>query len=144
MIMTLPKKVSALAYFSARLNGWLSDGSERLLWLSSWETEPPQPLLFFEEIRKGSGDSRHIIDAPGHLLETPNSTEAALLTGLIFLVIGFGWEAYIVPQELADFVYLGDEHVVCSSARPEKMRELSEMVAAFGLRTINDIREAWD
>jgi hypothetical protein len=143
IMTTMPRGAAALNRLSAELAQWLSCHSSRMLWLSNWQTDPAHPLILFEKIRIGCGELRHIIEAPGHLFEESNENESAILTGLMFLIMAFDWEAYVVTQNHGEFVYLGDEHIVYSSADGEKMKEVSSLNATFGLKKIEDIREAW-
>ena len=77
--------------------------------------------------------------------ERPVATEQenAVLAGLMFLIMTFNWEGYLVPQNRDEFVYLGDEHIVFSSADAGKMKDVEGFVSTFHLEVINDIREAW-
>ncbi|MDB6016088.1 MAG: hypothetical protein JWR19_577 [Pedosphaera sp.] len=143
-IMTnMPKGASALKRLSADLAHWFACDSSCMVWFSNWDTEPRHPLVLFEKMRMGCGEPRHIIDAPGHLFEELTEEENALLTGVIFLIMVFNWEGYIVCQNRHEFIYLGDEHIVISSADSEKMREILGTVTSFKLKVITDIRQAW-
>jgi hypothetical protein len=142
IMLTIPKTAPALNWFAADLGDWLLSDFDRLFWLSNWDTQPPYPALFFEEIRKGHGEMRHIIDAPGHIISV--SDESALMKGLMFLTMAFRWQGYLVCQGGDDYVYLGDQCVVCSSQKATKMQDVASIVEKFGLRIISDIREAWD
>lgn len=143
VMMTFPKEAPALNFFSARLGRWLTRGSDRLLWLSHWDTCPRYPMHFFEAIRSRGGEQRHIIEAPGHVFTALDRSETALMSGLMFLVLSFRWEAFIVSQNPAEFVYLGDQCVICSSPIPQKMKRVEAIMTTFGVRAIQDIREAW-
>lgn len=143
IMTTMTKEVSALAHLSTRLAHWVSGHVDRILWLSNWETYPPERLMQFETMRLGCGESRHVIDSPGHLFEQSTEHENAVLAGLMFLTMAFNWEGYLVSQYQDEFLYLGDEHIVFSSADAGKMKEVADFVSNFHLKVINDIREAW-
>src|SRR5258708_5175519 len=59
-----------LTFFSLRIVDWLANGCHRMLWLRNWETYPANQTIFFERVRLGCNESRHIIEAPGHLFES--------------------------------------------------------------------------
>jgi hypothetical protein len=143
IMITIPQKVSALTHLSTRLAHWVSGDVDRMFWLSNWETNPPEPLILFETMRLGCGELRHTIDAAGHLFEQSSEHENGILAGLIFLTMAFNWEGYLMPHNSDEFVYLGDEHIVFSSADPGKMKEVTEFVIKFRLAVIENIREAW-
>jgi hypothetical protein len=114
-----------------------------MLWVSNWETEPPEPLVLFEKVRAGCGERRTLIDAPGHLFEASDLHDGAVLTGLSLLVFAFGWEGYIVSEQQSEFVFFGDEHIVFSSVDANKMNEIPDLLKSFDLKIIQKVQEAW-
>jgi hypothetical protein len=143
IMTTMPKGASALSHLSTRLADWIAGDAGRILWLSNWETYPAERLIQFETMRLGCGEPRHIIDSPGHLFEQSTEQENAVLAGLIFLIMTFNWEGYIVPQNQDEFVYLGDEYIVFSSGTTAKFKEVTDIVSTFHLKLIEEVMEAW-
>ena len=143
IMSTMPKRALTLNFFSARLTDWLPVDFSRMLWLSSWETYPPDQFILFGKTRLGCGESRTPIEAPGHLFESSTEEEKAIMTGLIFLIMAFNWEGYIVAKNHNDYIYLGDEHIVFSSADGNKMAEASKLITDHKLEIIKDVKEAW-
>lgn len=143
LMMTMPKSAPASNWFSAELCDWVVGTGDCMLWLSNWDTNPPYPSNFFEQIRKISGEVRHLIESPGHIFDPASEGERDILKGSMFLVMAFRWEGYVVSQDYNQFVYLGDQCVVCSSSNPEKMKQIPSILTTFGLRAIENIREAW-
>src|SRR5260370_8162590 len=68
-VSNLEIEASNLGHLCTQLIDWLPNGCKRMLWLRDWATYRPDPTLLFETIRRGCGENRHIIDAPGHLFE---------------------------------------------------------------------------
>jgi hypothetical protein len=136
VMTTMPKRAKALSFFSARLADWFPVDCNRLFWLSNWETYPPDQFIIFGKIRLGCGESRAPIEAPGHLFESSTEEENAIMAGLIFLITAFNWEAYIVAENRKDYIFLGDEYVVFSSANVERLKQASEVIADFKLEVI--------
>jgi hypothetical protein len=85
VILTLPRNALALDYFSAQLTHWISTPQNRMLWLSNWETDPPDQIVLFETLRLGCGESRPAIEVPGHLFDDATEQQAAILTALSFI-----------------------------------------------------------
>lgn len=134
-----PDERRVLAQYAAYLAGWLPCDTTRMLWVSGgWDKVS---LNMFEKMRKGFGESRSLTDAPGHLFEASDQ-ENCLLTGFAYLMMACDWCGYIVPECGNEFVFLGDEHVVFSSTEVPKIREVSDLVAHYGLKVIEDF-EAW-
>lgn len=142
IMATMPKRVDNLIYFSARLTDWFPNSFSRIIWLSDWQTFPFQ-LIPFEKIRLGCGETRPLVDAPGHLFEGPAEEESAIMAGLIFLVMAYNWSAYVVVKNCMDYVYLGDEYIIFSSADKKKMEEASKLINDYKLEVITDIKNAW-
>jgi hypothetical protein len=84
-----------------------------------------------------------MIEAPGHSFTQPNQGEIAVLGGLMFLVMAYSWEAYLVARKNREFVFLGDEHIVFCSSDSDRMQEVAEFREAFRLKKIKCITEAW-
>jgi hypothetical protein len=144
LIVSLPKEPLRIGLFSDQLMDWLPNGCGRMLWLSTWRTYPPNQPILFKTVRRGCGESRHIIDAPGHLFElsayngyenrTPRDVqENAILAGFVLLMICFDWEGYIVTQNHDDYILLGDAYIEFFSTSGEKVKEASSLAEKFHL-----------
>ena len=127
--------------FAKRAAGWISDRAERMLWISNWNTDPPEGLSLFEASRRGWGENRRLFEAPGHIFNSPD--DSIILASYCCLILAFNWEGFVVAAKDREFIYLGDEHVVFSSSQSEKMNEATALRTAFGLKEITSIRQAW-
>lgn len=143
LMTTMPKSTLKLMGFSAQLAKWSSCNVSRMLWLSNWETHPPYKFSFFKQIRLGLGESRTPIEAPGHFFENSSEEEEATIIGLMFVIMAFNWECYVVSGANGDYVYLGDQFIVFSSADDDKLKETSKLIVDFNLEVITDIKNAW-
>jgi hypothetical protein len=161
VMSVLPQSASQLFAFSTSLLSWLPPNVERALYLSNWETYPPDQMVVIKKLRLGCGEARHVIDAPVHLFEglpvgnryeideparlIDNQTiqESAAMAGLIFLAMTFSWQGYILAKNCNDHVYLGDEFIAFKSDDHEKLRAAHKLLAAFKLKVIQDAKEAW-
>jgi len=141
VILTLPKNALALSYFSAQLINWIPSHPNRMLWLSNWETDPPDQIVLFETIRLGCGESRPTIEVPGHLFDDATAQQNAILTGLSFIVLAFNWQGYLVGH--SDYIYLGDEFVRFGVASEERLASVFSLAEEFKLKVVKDIKEAW-
>jgi hypothetical protein len=134
-----------LIYFSDELVDWLPGGCKRMLWLSNWETYPVNQTIFFEKVRRGSNEERHIIEAPGHLFEssthdrrdyesrTANEHEEnAIMAGLVLLVVCFNWDGYLVVQDQDDYVMIRDNGIMFCSPNDSKIEEACALANQFG------------
>ena len=142
--MNFPDKPLKLTHFLERMIDWLPRGRERFLIISNWNTYPPHPLAFFETVRLGCGERRHIIDAPGLLIESDDgakcqefseSPNTSTLVGFALLVVNFDWQAYLIAKNETSHVYLGDEFISFSTADDSKLAEVFALAARFELKT---------
>jgi hypothetical protein len=137
-----PKTPRQITYFVERAVDWLPREHERLLWLSDWETYPPHPLKFFELVRLGCGERRHIIDAPGGIFNPdrgPKDQESSAepdtipLIGFVLLLMDFDWAGYLVSQDAASasFICFNDEIVSFSTLNPTALDDARQMCGQF-------------
>jgi hypothetical protein len=147
VFMNFPDKPLKLTYFLERVVDWLPRGRERFIMISDWHTYPPHPLAFFEAVRSGCGESRHIIDAPGLLIEADDgprcqefseSPSTPIFIGFALLVVNFDWQAYLIAKNDTSHIRLGDEYISFSTTDKGKLDEVLALADGFGLK----IREA--
>ncbi len=143
---SLELDVLRVASLATQLVDWLPNACERMLWLGSWETYPPDQTILFETVRRGCGESRHIIDAPGHLFQSSaydrndyetrtaeDHKENALMWGLLLLMITLDWDGYLVTPN-GDCVSLGDTSIAIFSEDDAKIDEAYKIAARFNLK----------
>jgi len=137
-----PRTPLQTTYFVERAVDWLPRGYERLLWLSDWETYPPHPLGFFELVRLGCGERRHIIDSPGGIFnpdrgpkdqESSSEPDTFALAGFVLLVMDFDWAGYLVSQDAASasFIRFDDEVVSFSTLDPAALEDARQLCGQF-------------
>ena len=108
---------------------------------------PRHPLAFFETARYGCGERRHIIDAPGLLIESDDgpkcqefseSPNTPTFVGFALLVVIFDWQAYLIAKNETSHVYLGDEFISFSTADDSKLAEVLALAHRFELKIRGD------
>jgi hypothetical protein len=137
-----PKSPRQITYFVERAVDWLPRECERLLWISDWETYPPHPINFFELVRLGCGERRHIIDAPGCVFnpdrgpkdqEFSSEPDTFPLIGFVMLLMDFDWTGYLISQDAtsASLVYFTDEVISFSTCDPTALEEARGLCSQF-------------
>lgn len=144
ILTTIPTTALPLHYYCLRLVDWLPKDQCRFFWMTRWDSYPPEQIALLEQIRVGSAGAKAVIDTPGHLFEGNNTQDATLLTGLTFLNLVFNWDAYIIVSGLNEWIHLGDECVAFYSTGTERMKSLAELTNSFKLKTISNVKEAWE
>jgi hypothetical protein len=146
LLPALKLDVMGASSLATHLVDWLPSACERMLWLSNWETYPPDQTILFETVRRGCGETRHIIDAPGHLFQssaydrndydtrTPQDHEEnGLLWGLLLLMITFNWDGYLVTPN-GDCISLADTSIAIFSDDDAKIDEAYKIADVFNLK----------
>ena len=133
----MPNGHLELAYFSNALLRWFPNSRERGLWLKNWNTYPIEPYKFFEQVRRGLGENRNIIEAPFHVIaptpytdyeaRTPHQAdEEASVSGLMLLAMCFDWEFYLLARDCSDYVFVSDNTVLYSTSDPIKIENRNQ------------------
>jgi hypothetical protein len=79
-----------------------------LLWVTTWGVWPSdEDMYLFYRLRASYGESRLLIDAPGHVFE-PN--ERRDLVTFVNIVLTFGWDAAIIVLERGHFPFVFLSH----------------------------------
>jgi hypothetical protein len=133
-----------LIFFSDQLVEWLPIGRDRMLWLNNWETYPPSQTIFFEKVRRGCNENRHIIEAPGHLFEQSTHgkadyerrtvhehEETATMAGLLLLLVCFNWDGYLLGERGEHYIMIRDNGIVICSSRDSKIKEACTLAKKF-------------
>jgi hypothetical protein len=146
MMTTVAHDVATLRHMSFWLSEWWSESEKKLIVLTDWHFHTPDEGVIFEKIRNGCGESRLFADAPGHLFDgwsDENAEDKALFMGVIFHIIGCNWFGFAASESGKQFLCFGDDFIEFFSNDPEKLTQVSELIAVFKLRQITDMREAW-
>ncbi|HEY0105572.1 MAG TPA: hypothetical protein VGB91_05760 [Rhizomicrobium sp.] len=132
----------ATSYFANRLVSWIQTSQIRMLWLTNWETRPPNCVAFFDLIRSAHHENRFLSDAPGHVFDAADTAvgedglddglETVTIAGMILLLICYNWEGYLLGLDTHDVIYVGDSTVEFFSLNSEKIADASQIVKLFG------------
>jgi hypothetical protein len=133
---TIPQKSLSLIYFADRIANWFSADTEVMIWPSHWEIYPPGPLDLFERVRRSEGETRSLVDAPGHIINKLLKQETDVAVELIFLIMAFNWTGYIAGKDSHDYCCLGDEFILISSKTEDRLWAAAELVKVFKLNQL--------
>lgn len=92
----IPSRAGVQIALSEALVSAIPDVSRSLLWVSDWPLYKEQEMALMMRIRAGYGESRLLIEAPGHILE---EADRSILAGLLFLMQAFGWDSYYLTPD---------------------------------------------
>lgn len=137
--------VNRLAYFAQELGRWLPTRRRRLLWISAWNHFWPSAHALFEAARRGMGETRPLLDAPGHLFDAHDydnqdrteippgqHRDVSLLVGLMSLVMINNWDAWLLAEGSTDRVEFWEGNVLLYSDDERRRDEAEALLKAFG------------
>lgn len=129
----LPSRPLANAAFVRRFLAMSND--EILVHITDWSTYEPAEMAVVDSLRKASGESRHLIDAPGHLFPADESELAIALFGHAG---NFEWNAYLYrPNDFATLYNWEGELYDFWSADAKTHAALTSLADEFGLAIKN-------
>jgi hypothetical protein len=137
-------EVDRLADFAEALNRWLPTGRRRLLWLSHWGEVRRGDRELFDAVRRGLGEHRPIVDAPGHYFDahdyddqdqTGMSREqwrdVGLIVGLTSIVMINGWDAWLIAEGCKDRIEFWEGNLFLYSSDKERLARAEELLKGF-------------
>jgi hypothetical protein len=114
-----PIKPSRLTAFTRGLFDTFGEFAGALVVFTDWALYRPDEMALVDSLRRGHGERRALIDAPGHFFSASEQDETI---AHCYLAVMFGWTAYLyLPSgaatvlfwegDLIDF-WCGDEHLI--------------------------------
>jgi hypothetical protein len=127
-------KITALSTQFSTLSGIDS----ALLWITEYGIFPScQNLPLFYGYRAHLGDTRSVIEAPGHLFE---SSELEYLSGILNLCLIFFWSCLVADSTAETVIsFSHDEYCVVRARDHARFEKISEAFSSFGL---NELKSA--
>jgi hypothetical protein len=87
-----PRDARIQQFLARDLVTWLGEFESALFWLTDWPFYEPYELTLISSLRKGHGEHRPLIEAPGHVFAESERDE---LIGWVSLMMCFGWDGYL-------------------------------------------------
>ena len=147
VMVFLPQNANQLGYFSVRIVEWLPTESARFLWIWKWHHYPLVREILFETVRRGYGADKDLALCPGHMFE-PNrdadfeveysSSEHAILSGLILLMMMFDWQGFVLAEGCDDQLIVGDESIFFCSNSLDKIAAAVDLASTYKLKYLLD------
>ena len=97
-----------------------------LVWFANWSVWPSgQRMHVFDRLRMSYGETRQLLDAPGHLF---NGTEIDDATSFVTVAALFLWDCYVVNPARSKLLYLShDEYGATKGLNLQKVSWLTIM-----------------
>lgn len=131
-----PTKPSRLTAFTRRLFGTFGEFSGALVVFTDWALYQPDEMALVDSLRRGHGERRDLIDAPGHLF---TSAELAEAIAHCYVAVMFGWSAYLyLPSGAATIYFWEGDLVDFWSADESLIKAVREIIQTYELRITSD------
>jgi hypothetical protein len=131
-----PEKPSRLTAFTRALVGAFSEFPGALVVFTDWSLYCPDEMALVASLRRGHGENRWLIDAPGHLFAP---TEEAEAIGHCYLALTFGWSAYLYLASGAATVHFWEGDLIDFWSPDQSLtQKVLEVVHSYELRVTSD------
>ena len=137
LLFVAPGEARKQANLARALVEWLGPFDAALVHATDWPFYKPDEMAIVDSLRRGHGDRRRLIDAPGHIFE---NGETAELTGWLSLFLAFGWDGHFHPSP-----YRGNglqtshhDHVRVIAAELERREAARALAAEFDLQILSE------
>ena|ERR1035437_7113287 len=121
-------KLQALAHQFVEFMGTSETG---LLWFTSWPLYSEEEMALFQGYRKSLGESRQLIDSPGHIFD---KSELQSVECLLDMALFFLWSASLFDGAGNIVVRLSqDEFIDIYAKDEERLEAVKKELAPFGL-----------
>ncbi len=136
--------------FAHRLSLWLPGDGFRLVWVDHDEAglfPNISPLL--HAARRGAGEARSVIEAPGHLFDAApwhacdeedvpeaQRQDVQIMAGILGLMLLDGWDGWLIGEGTFDRVELWEGNVFFYSRSGTQMDAARELIAEAGCKPV--------
>jgi hypothetical protein len=116
--------------------GEFSPFSRALVVFTDWPLYQPDEMALIDSLRRGHGEQRRLIDAPGHCF---GLAEEAECIGHCYLAVTFGWSAYLYISSGAATVHFWEGDLVDFWSLDESLtQKVLSIVHSYELRVTSD------
>ena len=131
-----PANPRRLTAFTRALVATSGEFPGALVVFTDWSLYRADEMALVNSLRRGHGEHRWLIDAPGHLFESPEEAEAI---GHCYLAVTFGWSAYLYLASGVATVFFWEGDLVDFWSSDESLTQaVLRVVREFDLRVTSD------
>lgn len=117
----LPTDSGRKVAFGRFLYSLIDPAPELLSWLGDWDVWPSsQHMPLFTRFRQAHGESRPVIDAPGHLLAPDEADDAV---SVLVVSLQFVWNCHMLTSSGRDAVFVSHDEFGWFASRDEAVAE---------------------
>jgi hypothetical protein len=138
-------KPSRILGFAEAANRWLCPNKRRILWIEHYETAFPSPYDVFIATRRGLGEVRSLVEAPGHSFEAhpydqtdqidmgkDQEHEANIIAGLSTLILVGGWDGWLIAEGDTDRIGFWEGFIYFYSSSAAQIDRAQLLINEFG------------
>jgi|SRR5215469_4031140 len=131
-----PMIPSRLTAFTRGLFDTFGEFPGALIVFTDWALYRPDEMALVASLRRGHGDCRPLIDAPGHLF---SSSEQAEAIAHCYVALMFGWTAYLYLSSGAATVLFWEGDLVDFWSSDERLiQQMRATIQTYELRITSD------
>ena len=131
----LPTDSGQKTHLARALRKMILPQAEGLLWITGWGVWPSaENVDLFYGFRKSLGETRFLIDAPGHMFSEPDLAD---IECLLDITLYFFWDASLVEGSGECVVKIShDEHIDVYATNKSRLKMFQELFDDIKLRAI--------
>lgn len=135
-VFNIPDDSRIQVMLTQRLAHW-PEGQDVLLWMTSWATYREEEMEVFLEFRRQSGETRPLINAPGHLLNTASTEDVWTMRQLLLLMTAFNWEGFVLQADRQLILWMADSVVETYTLKRGKHQEVLDVIEELSLEVVS-------
>jgi hypothetical protein len=127
------------------MNRWHPPNLARVLWVDGWDCDFPSTYELFMAARAGLGDTRSLLEAPGHYFdphpyderdqtEIPpaQARETGILIGLMLLIMINAWDGWLIAAGGVDRIEFWEGNIFFYSSQRSRLADAETLMNEFG------------
>ncbi len=131
-----PREPNRLTAFTRALFDTFGEFDGALVVFTDWSVYHPDEMALIDSLRRGQGERRALIDAPGHLFSSAEQAEAI---AHCYLAVMFGWTAYLYLSSATATVLFWEGDLLDFWSDDERLiKEVRGTVQTYELRVTSD------
>jgi hypothetical protein len=135
--------ITRLTYFAEAMNRWHPPKLHRLLWVDHAAFLFPSAHALFMAARIGLGETRSLLEAPGHFDPYPyderdqtkispqQAKETGILIGLMSLIMIESWDGWLIADGSSDRIEFWEGNIFFYSDKRSRLTDASSLMKDF-------------
>ena len=131
-VFLTPEQSRVQMLLARKLTEWIKS-PDVLVWFTSWTGFSDDEMALFQEFRAFWGESRRLIDAPGHLFSFEKNADTFQCVNLLHFMMAFEFEAFVLQDGQEAFLRMDDGAIWTVTHSLEKDLQVEEILDSLNI-----------